>query len=162
MGARSGEHQEMSPSQRGYWEPRAGPLLTPSPGPQLSAPGSWTFSPVSWSQPPPFATSLCLCTASSHTHHHGPVPSQVLFCKFRVAFSSCHGDPHPITQGTGPGHLTLSLTPALSRKESFLLLSLHNRLRSRVHPPAANMQRMVSIPKPGSLKGRLEGSPEEG
>ncbi|XP_031313956.1 C-type lectin domain family 18 member C isoform X1 [Camelus dromedarius] len=31
---------------------------------------------------------------------------------------------------------------ALSRKESFLLLSLHNRLRSRVHPPAANMQRM--------------------
>ncbi|XP_045389921.1 C-type lectin domain family 18 member A isoform X2 [Lemur catta] len=31
---------------------------------------------------------------------------------------------------------------ALSRKESFLLLSLHNRLRSRVHPPAANMRRM--------------------
>ncbi|XP_036782848.2 C-type lectin domain family 18 member A isoform X2 [Manis pentadactyla] len=32
---------------------------------------------------------------------------------------------------------------ALSRKESFLLLSLHNRLRSRVHPPAANMRRML-------------------
>ncbi|XP_054552970.1 C-type lectin domain family 18 member A-like isoform X3 [Talpa occidentalis] len=31
---------------------------------------------------------------------------------------------------------------ALSRKESFLLLSLHNRLRSQVHPTAANMQRM--------------------
>ncbi|XP_006755831.1 PREDICTED: C-type lectin domain family 18 member A isoform X1 [Myotis davidii] len=31
---------------------------------------------------------------------------------------------------------------ALSRKEGFLLLSLHNRLRSRVHPPAANMQRL--------------------
>ncbi|XP_061242694.1 C-type lectin domain family 18 member C-like isoform X1 [Bos javanicus] len=30
----------------------------------------------------------------------------------------------------------------LSKKESFLLVSLHNRLRSRVHPPAANMQRM--------------------
>ncbi|XP_041506172.1 C-type lectin domain family 18 member A-like isoform X5 [Microtus oregoni] len=31
---------------------------------------------------------------------------------------------------------------ALSRKESFLILSLHNRLRSQVQPPAANMQRM--------------------
>ncbi|XP_078526547.1 C-type lectin domain family 18 member A-like isoform X2 [Lissotriton helveticus] len=31
---------------------------------------------------------------------------------------------------------------APSAKESFLLLSLHNRLRSRVHPPAANMQKM--------------------
>ncbi|XP_039707262.1 C-type lectin domain family 18 member C-like isoform X7 [Pteropus medius] len=31
---------------------------------------------------------------------------------------------------------------ALSRKESFLLLSLHNRLRSQVQPPAANMRRM--------------------
>ncbi|XP_037010079.2 C-type lectin domain family 18 member C isoform X2 [Artibeus jamaicensis] len=34
------------------------------------------------------------------------------------------------------------ISGALSRKESFLLLSLHNRLRSRVHPPAANMRRM--------------------
>ncbi|XP_073911769.1 C-type lectin domain family 18 member A-like isoform X7 [Castor canadensis] len=32
---------------------------------------------------------------------------------------------------------------ALSRKERFFLLSLHNRLRSRVQPPAANMQRML-------------------
>ncbi|XP_062032739.1 C-type lectin domain family 18 member A-like isoform X2 [Lepus europaeus] len=31
----------------------------------------------------------------------------------------------------------------LSKKESFLLLSLHNRLRSRVQPPAANMQRLL-------------------
>ncbi|XP_076989126.1 C-type lectin domain family 18 member A-like [Tamandua tetradactyla] len=31
---------------------------------------------------------------------------------------------------------------ALSRKEGFRLLSLHNRLRSRVQPPAANMRRM--------------------
>ncbi|XP_063103729.1 C-type lectin domain family 18 member A isoform X2 [Cavia porcellus] len=35
-----------------------------------------------------------------------------------------------------------SVPGALSRKESFLLLSLHNRLRSRVQPPAANMRRM--------------------
>uniref|UniRef100_A0A4X2M1Q6 C-type lectin domain family 18 member A n=1 Tax=Vombatus ursinus TaxID=29139 RepID=A0A4X2M1Q6_VOMUR len=34
------------------------------------------------------------------------------------------------------------LYQALSLKESFLLLALHNRLRSKVHPPAANMQRM--------------------
>ncbi|XP_060247940.1 C-type lectin domain family 18 member C isoform X2 [Meriones unguiculatus] len=31
---------------------------------------------------------------------------------------------------------------ALSRKESFLILSVHNRLRSQVQPPAANMQRL--------------------
>ncbi|MEJ1276038.1 hypothetical protein NN561_006940 [Cricetulus griseus] len=36
---------------------------------------------------------------------------------------------------------SLQLRP-LSRKESFLILSLHNRLRSQVQPPAANMQRM--------------------
>ena len=41
----------------------------------------------------------------------------------------------------------MSPTPALNSKETFLLLSLHNRLRSRVHPPAANMQRMVRTPK---------------
>lgn len=74
---------------------------------------------------------------------------------------------HPITLGTGPGPraqagLTLSPTPALSRKESFLLLSLHNRLRSRVHPPAANMQRMVSAPSLGSWRGSWRDSPEEG
>lgn len=40
----------------------------------------------------------------------------------------------------------VSWPPALSRKESFLILSLHNRLRSQVQPPAANMQRMVSMP----------------
>nr|XP_045013849.1 C-type lectin domain family 18 member A isoform X3 [Jaculus jaculus] len=33
---------------------------------------------------------------------------------------------------------------ALSRKESFLVLSLHNRLRSQVQPPAANMRRMLA------------------
>uniref|UniRef100_A0A8C9MS14 EGF-like domain-containing protein n=1 Tax=Serinus canaria TaxID=9135 RepID=A0A8C9MS14_SERCA len=34
--------------------------------------------------------------------------------------------------------------PALSTKETFLVLSLHNKLRSKVQPPAANMQKLVS------------------
>lgn len=34
--------------------------------------------------------------------------------------------------------------PALSVKETFLVLSLHNKLRSKVQPPAANMQKLVS------------------
>lgn len=34
------------------------------------------------------------------------------------------------------------IVQALSRKESFLILTTHNRLRSQVHPSAANMQRM--------------------
>uniref|UniRef100_A0A8C6IQD9 Uncharacterized protein n=1 Tax=Melopsittacus undulatus TaxID=13146 RepID=A0A8C6IQD9_MELUD len=40
----------------------------------------------------------------------------------------------------------LSPLPALSMKESFLVLSLHNKLRSKVQPPAANMQKLVSPP----------------
>lgn len=36
--------------------------------------------------------------------------------------------------------------PALSTKETFLVLSLHNKLRSKVQPPAANMQKLVSPP----------------
>lgn len=75
--------------------------------------------------------------------------------------------PDPITQGTGPGPTaqagpTLSPTPALSRKESFLLLSWHNRLRSQVQPPAANMQRMVSAPARARGGGSWRGSPGEG
>lgn len=31
-------------------------------------------------------------------------------------------------------------------KETFLVLSLHNKLRSKVQPPAANMQKLVSPP----------------
>ncbi|XP_007662508.2 C-type lectin domain family 18 member A-like [Ornithorhynchus anatinus] len=38
--------------------------------------------------------------------------------------------------------LPAPLHQALDPKEAFLLLSLHNRLRSKVRPPAANMQRM--------------------
>lgn len=36
--------------------------------------------------------------------------------------------------------------PVLSMKETFLVLSLHNKLRSKVQPPAANMQKLVSPP----------------
>nr|XP_009688688.1 PREDICTED: C-type lectin domain family 18 member A-like [Struthio camelus australis] len=48
---------------------------------------------------------------------------------------------------TGPNPLE-KLSPlalghqALSMKETFLVLSLHNKLRSKVQPPAANMQRL--------------------
>uniref|UniRef100_A0A8C4YHQ1 EGF-like domain-containing protein n=1 Tax=Gopherus evgoodei TaxID=1825980 RepID=A0A8C4YHQ1_9SAUR len=45
-----------------------------------------------------------------------------------------------------PDSLLCSPCPAPGLKERFLLLSLHNKLRSKVQPPAANMQRMVSPP----------------
>ncbi|XP_073911766.1 C-type lectin domain family 18 member A-like isoform X3 [Castor canadensis] len=51
---------------------------------------------------------------------------------------------------------------ALSRKERFFLLSLHNRLRSRVQPPAANMQRMdwsESLAQMAQAKAALCGTP---
>lgn len=51
---------------------------------------------------------------------------------------------------------------ALSTKESFLLLSLHNRLRSQVHPPAANMQRMdwsESLARQAQARAALCGAP---
>ncbi|OXB57241.1 hypothetical protein ASZ78_016416 [Callipepla squamata] len=35
---------------------------------------------------------------------------------------------------------------ALSGKETFLVLSLHNKLRSKVQPPAANMQKLPNTP----------------
>uniref|UniRef100_A0A8C3STK4 EGF-like domain-containing protein n=1 Tax=Chelydra serpentina TaxID=8475 RepID=A0A8C3STK4_CHESE len=41
-----------------------------------------------------------------------------------------------------PASLLCSPCPAPGLKERFLLLSLHNKLRSKVQPPAANMQRM--------------------
>ncbi|XP_024591594.1 C-type lectin domain family 18 member A-like isoform X4 [Neophocaena asiaeorientalis asiaeorientalis] len=73
----------------------------------------------------------------------------------------------PVPGGAGPrshcsGGLTVSPTPALSKKESFLLLSLHNRLRSRVHPPAANMQRMdwsESLAQQAQTRAALCGAP---
>ncbi|XP_057568105.1 C-type lectin domain family 18 member A-like isoform X2 [Hippopotamus amphibius kiboko] len=51
---------------------------------------------------------------------------------------------------------------ALSKKESFQLLSLHNRLRSRVHPPAANMQRLdwsESLARQAQTRAALCGAP---
>ncbi|KAF6288471.1 hypothetical protein mRhiFer1_009183 [Rhinolophus ferrumequinum] len=51
---------------------------------------------------------------------------------------------------------------ALSRKESFLLLSLHDRLRSQVQPPAANMQRMdwsESLARQAQARAALCGAP---
>ncbi|XP_065781069.1 C-type lectin domain family 18 member A-like isoform X3 [Muntiacus reevesi] len=51
---------------------------------------------------------------------------------------------------------------ALSKKESFLLVSLHNRLRSQVHPPAANMQRMDwsdSLARQAQARAALCGAP---
>ena len=88
-----------------------------------------------------------------------PHARRVLLRKCRVAPSSRRGDP-----GASPGGLTLYPTPVLSKKESFLLVSLHNRLRSRVHPPAANMQRMVrSLPAHGAEGGpRRAGRPRCG
>ncbi|XP_045047933.2 C-type lectin domain family 18 member A isoform X3 [Desmodus rotundus] len=73
----------------------------------------------------------------------------------------------PMSGGDGPGPtaqvgLTLSPTPALSRKESFGLLSLHNRLRSRVQPPAANMRRMdwsESLARQAQARAALCGRP---
>ncbi|NXK87183.1 CL18A protein, partial [Formicarius rufipectus] len=38
--------------------------------------------------------------------------------------------------------LSTAVPPALSMKETFLVLSLHNKLRSKVQPPAANMQKL--------------------
>ncbi|NXL62884.1 CL18A protein, partial [Chordeiles acutipennis] len=43
--------------------------------------------------------------------------------------------------------------PALSMKETFLVLSLHNKLRSKVQPPAANMQKLEWSEELGRLAG---------
>ncbi|XP_069408455.1 C-type lectin domain family 18 member A isoform X2 [Ovis canadensis] len=54
------------------------------------------------------------------------------------------------------------MAEVLSKKESFLLVSLHNRLRSRVHPPAANMQRMDwsdSLARQAQARAALCGAP---
>ncbi|XP_035868094.1 C-type lectin domain family 18 member C-like isoform X3 [Phyllostomus discolor] len=54
------------------------------------------------------------------------------------------------------------MSGALSRKESFLILSLHNRLRSRVQPPAANMRRMdwsESLARQAQARAALCGGP---
>ncbi|XP_023790709.1 C-type lectin domain family 18 member A-like [Cyanistes caeruleus] len=48
------------------------------------------------------------------------------------------------TRSDAPEKLSPLAPGALSTKETFLVLSLHNKLRSKVQPPAANMQKLVS------------------
>uniref|UniRef100_A0A8B9MQH1 C-type lectin domain family 18 member A n=1 Tax=Accipiter nisus TaxID=211598 RepID=A0A8B9MQH1_9AVES len=52
--------------------------------------------------------------------------------------------------------------PALSMKETFLVLSLHNKLRSKVQPPAANMQKLEWSEELGRLAGARAASCLEG
>ncbi|NXY09846.1 CL18A protein, partial [Pteruthius melanotis] len=52
--------------------------------------------------------------------------------------------------------------PALSMKETFLVLSLHNKLRSKVQPPAANMQKLEWSEELGRLAGMRAASCLEG
>ena len=42
---------------------------------------------------------------------------------------------------------------AISEGDMHLILDLHNKLRGQVHPPASNMEYMVSAEDPGSLSG---------
>uniref|UniRef100_A0A8C0UJE8 C-type lectin domain family 18 member A n=1 Tax=Cyanistes caeruleus TaxID=156563 RepID=A0A8C0UJE8_CYACU len=53
-------------------------------------------------------------------------------------------------------------SPALSTKETFLVLSLHNKLRSKVQPPAANMQKLEWSEELGQLAGARAASCLEG
>ncbi|NXQ04849.1 CL18A protein, partial [Vidua macroura] len=52
--------------------------------------------------------------------------------------------------------------PALSTKETFLVLSLHNKLRSKVQPPAANMQKLEWSEELGRQAGARAASCLEG
>ncbi|NXY63446.1 CL18A protein, partial [Callaeas wilsoni] len=52
--------------------------------------------------------------------------------------------------------------PVLSMKETFLVLSLHNKLRSKVQPPAANMQKLEWSEELGRLAGARAASCLEG
>jgi hypothetical protein len=98
--------------------------------------------------------SLHLYNGSSLLHsYHCPSSSQI--CVPGVGSPSAGYGDVPGASGHRPN--LLSWPPALSRKESFLILTAHNRLRSRVHPPAANMQRMVSRPNCPVSRGLPEG-----
>lgn len=141
------------------------PVPSITPPPALSLRLLYAYTCLSVSAPllsPHLPMPPCLCPGSSHTH---PPLSCPITCSISAGLHSRLAVVTPApSPGAGPrshcsGGLTVSPTPALSKKESFLLLSLHNRLRSRVHPPAANMQRMVSTPNPGWPRGHLEGQP---
>ena len=138
------------------------PSITPAPA--LSLRLLYTYTCLSVSAPllsPPLPTPLLRVLPYTPTI----VLSHLRSCSISAGLHShlAMVTPAPSPRGQARFHcsggLTLSPAPALSKKESFLLLSLHNRLRSRVHPPAANMQRMVSTPNPGWPRGRLEGQP---
>ncbi|KAK1330452.1 hypothetical protein QTO34_010641 [Cnephaeus nilssonii] len=78
---------------------------------------------------------------SSGVGGHGPGLLPMLLALLCVAWAEVQPLQLREEQAPMPG--------ALSRKEGFLLLSLHNRLRSRVHPPAANMQRLGATSQVG-------------
>ena len=163
MGPRvgGGRTRRCPASGRGDWRrgaPGRGAAGTPGCGPSshpAPVPGTSPRSPHPSSQPPlhphlsvsvpllspPLSFSPSLCPGSPCAHQRLP---RLGFCSIsaRLHLIEPRGGP----KGRCPGGLTLSPTLVLSKKESFLLVSLHNRLRSRVHPPAANMQRMVRTP----------------
>ncbi|XP_054026254.1 C-type lectin domain family 18 member A-like [Dryobates pubescens] len=57
------------------------------------------------------------------------------------------------TRSAAAEKLAVSAPGALSMKETFLVLSLHNKLRSKVQPPAANMQKLEWSEELGRLAG---------
>ncbi|XP_042653650.1 C-type lectin domain family 18 member A-like [Tyto alba] len=66
------------------------------------------------------------------------------------------------TGSDAPEKLPALAPGALSMKETFLVLSLHNKLRSKVHPPAANMQKLEWDEELGRLAGARAASCLEG
>ncbi|XP_075621849.1 C-type lectin domain family 18 member A-like isoform X2 [Balearica regulorum gibbericeps] len=66
------------------------------------------------------------------------------------------------TGSDGPEKLSVPAPGALSVKETFLVLSLHNKLRSKVQPPAANMQKLEWSEELGRLAGARAASCLEG
>ncbi|XP_075016998.1 C-type lectin domain family 18 member A-like [Calonectris borealis] len=57
------------------------------------------------------------------------------------------------TGSDAPEKFSVLAPGALSMKETFLVLSLHNKLRSKVQPPAANMQKLEWSEELGRLAG---------
>ncbi|CAM9450402.1 unnamed protein product [Bubo scandiacus] len=66
------------------------------------------------------------------------------------------------TGSQAPEKLSVLAPGALSMKETFLVLSLHNKLRSKVQPPAANMQKLEWSEELGRLAGARAASCLEG
>ena len=161
-----------SPSQRGRCEPRAGPLFTPSPQAPIPfyhpSPSSQPKAPLHLHlslrlSPTAFSTSPHPSAPGPPIHtHHRPVPSQVLFHKCRVAFSSCHGDPRPITQG--PGQVPLLRWPDLvsrpsPEQEGELPAPLPAQPPAQPGPPPCSQHaENGEYPQPGLAKGATGGA----